>query len=58
MLAELFMLRLETAFRNVAAPPCSIGDKRFVPYQVAYQPQLQPAPIVERETSIGQQKAL
>ena len=30
MLAEIFMLRLETAFRKVGAPPCSSGDGRFV----------------------------
>jgi hypothetical protein len=33
MLAEIFMLRLETAFRdrNVGVPLGSRGDRRFVP---------------------------
>ena len=34
MLAEIFMLRLETAFRRVTAPPCSSGDRRFVPIKL------------------------
>jgi len=33
MLAEIFMLRLETASRNVGAPPSS-GDRRFVPIKL------------------------
>ena len=31
MLAEIAMLRLETALRNVGPPPCPSGDRRFVP---------------------------
>lgn len=34
MLAEIFMLRLETAFREVDAPPCSSGDRHFVPIKL------------------------
>ena len=34
MLAEMFMLRLETASRNMDALSRPIGHIRFVPYQV------------------------
>jgi hypothetical protein len=41
MPAEIFMLRLETAFRNT--PSCSSGDRRFVPIKLPvsriYNPQ-------------------
>jgi hypothetical protein len=44
MLAEIFMLRSETAFRkNVDARSCSSGDRRFVPIKLPisriYNPQ-------------------
>jgi len=37
MLAEMFMLRLETASRNVDALSRPNGHRRFVPYQVERQ---------------------
>jgi len=50
----MFMLRLETAFRNADAQPCSIEERRFVPYQAACQPHLQPEPLVDQQTDIEQ----
>jgi hypothetical protein len=42
MLAEIFMLRLETAFRkeNVEAPSCSSDDRRFVPINLPNVPRI------------------
>jgi len=34
MLAEIFMLRLETAFRKVGAPLRSSSNRRFVPIKL------------------------
>jgi hypothetical protein len=52
MLAEIFMLRLETAFRkNVDAPWCSSGDKRFAPVKLPISHQ--PTTLVDREINVG-----
>jgi hypothetical protein len=56
MLAEMFMLRLETAFRSVDAQPCSIGDRRFVPIKLPISRSDQREPLVDQEIDVGQQK--
>jgi hypothetical protein len=56
MLAEMFMLRLETAFRKVDAQQCSIGDRRFVPIKLPISCSDQPAALVDQETDVGQQE--
>jgi hypothetical protein len=56
MLAEMFMLRLETTFRNVNAQPCSIGDRRFVPIKLPISGSSEPTAFVDQETNVGQQK--
>jgi hypothetical protein len=56
MLAEMFMLRLERAFRKVDAQQCSIGDRRFVPIKLPTSRSDQPEPLVDQEIDVGQQK--
>jgi hypothetical protein len=56
MLAEMFMLRLEAAFRGVSAQPSSIEDRRFVPIKLPVSRSDQPPAFDDQETNVGQQE--